>query len=80
MIFAGLKIKTLKKRCRPFEEKVQAFNYFSIELLIIIEHKTQEILHCVFEEVRTKLVLKQEMNKSAWKSKDKVEKQTHDRN
>ena len=59
------------------EEKVQAFNYFSTELLII-EHKTQEILHCVFEEVRTNLVLKQEMSKSAWKSKEKMEKQTHE--
>ena len=58
---------------------MQAFNYFSTELLII-GHKTQEILPCVFEEVRTNLVLKQEMNKSAWKNEEKVEKQTHDRN
>ena len=46
MIFAGLKIKTLKKK-RP------ALNYSPTELLII-EHKTQRILQRVFGEVKTR--------------------------
>ena len=56
--FCRVENQNTEEKVQAFEEKVQAFNYFSTELLIIIEHKTQEILHCVFEEVRTNLVLK----------------------